>query len=109
MIVKRKTLSCSSSNDRAYLTVCFTVSKAINGSPPKKSISMLRRLPDLATTQSMAFLAVSRSMVIRWPVPKSPVEAKQYLQRRLQSWDTWRHRAFTTAALGRAMAASGSR
>ena len=43
------------------------------------------------------------------PVPKSPVDAKQYLHRRLQSWDTWRHRAFTTAALGSAIAASGSR
>ena len=64
--------------DRAYSTVAFTVSIAIRGSPPKKSTSMLRRPPDLAMTKSMAFLAVSTSMVMRLPVPKSPVPAKQY-------------------------------
>ena len=97
VIVKRKHLLCSSSMERAYSTVFFTVSMAISGSPPKKSTSMLRRWPDLAMTKSMARLAVSKSMVMRWPVPKSPVEAKQYLHRRLQSWETWRHRAFTRA------------
>ena len=48
---------------------------------------MLRRLPDRSITKSMAFFAVSTSMVIRRPVPKSPVEAKQYWQRRLMAVD----------------------
>lgn len=77
VIVKRKHLSCFSSRERAYSTVRLTVSSAISGSPPKKSTSMFRRLPDFSTTQSMARLAVSKSMVMRCPVPKSPVEAKQ--------------------------------
>ena len=109
VMVNRNTLSCSFSRERAYSTVFFTVSMAIRGSPPKKSTSMFRRLPDFFTTQSMACLAVSKSMVMRWPVPKSPVDAKQYRQRRLQSWETWRQRALTTACLGSSMAASGSR
>ena len=77
VMVKRKHLLCACSRERAYSTVRFTVSMAISGSPPKKSTSMFRRFPDFSTTQSMARLAVSKSMVMRWPVPKSPVEAKQ--------------------------------
>ena len=50
-----------------------------------------------ALGQYLAADIISKSIVILCPVPKSPVEAKQYLHRRLQSWDTWRHRAFTKA------------
>ena len=63
--------------DKLCCDLLSLVSSAISGSPPKKSTSMFRRLPDFSTTQSMARLAVSKSMVMRCPVPKSPVEAKQ--------------------------------
>lgn len=105
--VKRKFLFASLSTLRAYSTVAFTVSKFMVGSPPKKSISRLRRAPEFFIRKSTAFLPVSMDIFVRdslWDslfsgaafgVDKSS-DAKQYLQLRLQSWDMCRHRDFTT-------------
>ena len=95
-------------NSGAYVSEIIRggiMSIAISGSPPKKSTSILCRLPDFFATHSIARMATSGGMIFR-PVPKSPVDAKQYLHLRLQSWDTWRHRAFTGASLGTASAGS---
>ena len=70
--------------------------KFISGSPPKKSTSRFLRFPLCLTSQSSAFLpvsALSRQRLCMW---YSPVSAKQYLQRRLQSCAACRHMALTT-------------
>ena len=82
------------SMERAYSTVCTTVSHAMRGSPPKKSSSSCSRLAERSIRKSIAFLPVSGVIMQRSP-PKSPCCAKQYSQRRLQSWETFRHMDFT--------------
>ena len=58
--VKRNFLLCSSSRLLPYSTSCFTTSKFIVGSPPKKSTSRFLLEPELATRKSNAFLPTSK-------------------------------------------------
>ncbi len=74
-------LFCLSS---AYITISFTTSKFIRGSPPKKSTSRFRLAPDLSMRKSIALFPTDAGISVLF-TPKSPVDAKQYLHLRLQS------------------------
>ena len=93
VIVKRNFLPYSSSLLLAYSTISFTTSQFMRGSPPKKSSSRFSLPTDFSKRKSMACFP-TLSGISFLPVPKSPVDAKQYLQRRLQSCAIWRHIAF---------------
>ena len=100
-------LPASTSRFLAYWIISLTTPKLTSGSPPNKSISKLWRLRLPAMAKSIAFFPVSALISSRLP-PKSPVPAKQYLQRRLQSWATCRHNDFKTGSVAKVSGTSNS-
>ena len=60
VIVNENFLPTLSSIDLAYSTICFTTSKFINGSPPKKSTSRFFLFPLCAIKKSIALFPTSK-------------------------------------------------